>query len=402
MRSLGRSDPQNSFGQALGLQSPMNASGYSLPAIAFVWDNFGPAHAERCSAAAERFAGRMRVVGIELAAKSETYAWVSECGENFEKLTLFSGRSIGEVSLLARASATLSACLRSHARHIFLCNYEHFATLLVAWALRLAGRQVYVMNDSKFDDYPRILWREVAKSIFYLPYRGALSGSARSSDYLRFLGVRRARIETTYNARSIKRIRELAGVAPAPGGTAYSDRHFSIVARFVPKKNIALAIEAYRLYCASTANPRDLNLYGSGELEGDLRARVEAAGLADKVRFKGFGQTAAVSAALGSTLALLLPSIEEQFGYVVIEAQAMGVPVIVSDNCGARDSLVQTGVNGFVVESGNAEGFALFMRLLAGEEALWRRMSAASEKFVWCCDASEFAASVERLITGMP
>ncbi len=105
---------------------------------------------------------------------------------------------------------------------------------------------------------------------------------------------------------------------------------------------------------------------------------------------------------LGSTLALILPSIEEQFGNVVIEAQAMGVPVILSENCGARDSLIRTGVNGFVVEPDNVEGMSFFMRLLGDDEAMWRTMSAASEKFVWKCDASQFAASVERLISLLP
>lgn len=380
----------------------MNSPVSALPAVAFVWDNFGPAHAERCIATAARLAGRRRVIGIELASISDTYNWVSEGGDNFEKLTLFAGRSVSEVSLWKRTSATLRACLQSHARHIFLCHYEQWATLFVAWGLRLAGRRVFVMNDSKFDDYPRFLWRELMKSFFYFPYQGALSGSARSSDYLRFLGIRPDRIEPAYDARSITRIRALAGVAPAPGGIPFAARHFSIVARFIPEKNLANAIEAYRLYCAETDNPRDLHLCGSGALERDLRAIVEAAGLADKVHFRGFLQADEICAALGSTLALLFPSKKDTFGAVVIEALAMGVPVIVSENCGARDSLVRTGVNGFIVEPDNIEGLAIFMRMLATDEALWRRMSAAADKFVWNCDVSEFAASVERLIGELP
>lgn len=376
----------------------MTLSEKALPAVAFVWDNFGPAHAERCIATAAHFAGRRRVVGIELASISDTYNWVPEGGDNFEKLTLFSGRSIGEVPVWKRAASTIRACLQSRARHVFLCHYEQWATFFVAWALRLAGRRVFVMNDSKFDDYPRFLWRELVKSVFYMPYQGALSGSARSSDYLRFLGITPERIEPAYDARSIRRIRELAGVAPAPGGIPFAARHFSIVARFIPEKNLAIAVEAYRLYCADTDNPRDLHLYGSGALERDLRTMVEAAGLADKVHFKGFLQADKICAALGSTLVLLFPSKKDTFGAVVIEALAMGVPVIVSDNCGARDSLVRTGVNGFVVESDNVEGLAFFMSMLAADEVLWRRMSAAAEKFVWKCDVSEFAASVERLI----
>jgi len=94
---------------------------------------------------------------------------------------------------------------------------------------------------------------------------------------------------------------------------------------------------------------------------------------------------------------LILPSTEEQFGQVVPEALAMGLPIIISANCGARDELVRTGVNGFVVESDNAEGMASFMLLLATDEALWRRMCIATARFMPHGDVTEFTNGVAKL-----
>jgi glycosyltransferase involved in cell wall biosynthesis len=94
----------------------------------------------------------------------------------------------------------------------------------------------------------------------------------------------------------------------------------------------------------------------------------------------------------------VLPSIEEQFGNVIPEAQAMGLPVILSDNCGGRDLLVRSGVNGFVVESDNPEGLAYFMQLLSEDEGLWRRMCVASQIFVERANSARFADAVEALI----
>jgi glycosyltransferase involved in cell wall biosynthesis len=116
------------------------------------------------------------------------------------------------------------------------------------------------------------------------------------------------------------------------------------------------------------------------------------------VHFRGFLQTQEISRAYGTSLALLLPSIEEQFGNVVPEAQAMGLPVILSDNCGSRDVLVRSGVNGFVVEPDNPVGMAFFMKLMSEDESLWRNMCFASQQFVERADTGRFADAVEALL----
>jgi len=147
---------------------------------------------------------------------------------------------------------------------------------------------------------------------------------------MRFLGVAVSKIQLNYDVLSVERIRRLGRSAPAPQGLGHKERHFTIIARFVPKKNIVMALEAYSLYRKSVASPRSLHLCGSGQLEADLRRKVDELDLGGSVVFHGFVQAEGICRILASTLALLLPSIEEQFGHVVIEAQAMGLPVILS------------------------------------------------------------------------
>lgn len=381
------------------MDSPTSASAArEASAIAFVWENFGPGHADRCDAVAKHFEDRRRVVGIELAAESEVYKWESEARTSFTKVTLFRGASLSNVSLVKRISSTLHACIKSGARDVFFCHYEHPATFVTALILRMLGRRVFIMNDSKYDDYRRYLGREVGKSLMYLPYCGGLASGNRSSDYLRFLGVPKDKITGNYNSLSVERIRALSGSPPAPLGEPFERRHFSIIARFVEKKNLFIALEAYDLYRRDKASPRKLHLYGSGTLDHDLRRRIKEMALEELVIIEGFLQTEAICQALGKTLALILPSIEEQFGNVVIEALAMGVPVILSENCGARDHLIRTAVNGFVVEPDNATGFAFFMDMLASDKAMWTRMAASTNDFVRRGDSSHFAEAVEKVI----
>nr|WP_256468179.1 glycosyltransferase [Bradyrhizobium sp. 160] len=212
------------------------------------------------------------------------------------------------------------------------------------------------------------------------------------------MGVPPDRIAGNYDSVSIARIRQLAGVEPAPTGVPFADRHLTIVARLASKKNIAMAIDAYSLYCRQVESPRPLHICGSGPLEPELRERARLAGIESLVTWHGFVQIDAVSQILGHSLALLLPSIEEQFGLCVVEALAMGLPVIVSDQCGARDHLVRSGVNGFVVEPDNPRGLAFFLNLIGEDEKLWRFMSANALEYAKYGDVSRFVESATKLI----
>ncbi|MGA8088990.1 MAG: glycosyltransferase family 4 protein [Terracidiphilus sp.] len=368
--------------------------------LVFVWDNFGPLHADRCNAVARKFEGRQQVIGLELAGLSKVYDWVPESGPHFRKITLVTGRTLEEIPFPTRFTKTLGACLSmGRDSQFFMCHYQDLAIFGVAVVLRLMGRRVFTMGCSKFDDYERNLGREFLKSMLFLPYIGAIASGVRSRDYIRFMGLPASRIQPSYNTVSVARIRALAGSPPAPEGVDFSARHFTIVARMVPKKNVSTALKAFALYASQVPNPRHLRLFGTGPLEAELHQQARLDGIAELVHFEGFRQTAEISRAFGSSLALLLPSIEEQFGNVAPEALAMGLPVILSDNCGCRDVLVRSGVNGFVIEPDNPVGMAYFMRQLSEDESLWRRMSTASQQFVEKADAARFAEAVEALIS---
>jgi glycosyltransferase involved in cell wall biosynthesis len=254
------------------------------------------------------------------------------------------------------------------------------------------------MGCSKFDDYTRKISRELLKSVLYFPYNGAISSGTRSRDYMRFMGFSPSQIQPSYNTVSLDRIRSLAGAPPAPDGVPFRERHFTIVARMVPKKNLSMALKAMKLYTLQVPHPRELHLFGTGPLEAELRHQARETCISGLVHFRGFQQTQDISRAYGSSLALLLPSIEEQFGNVIPEAEAMGLPIILSDNCGGRDLLVRSGVNGFVIEPDNPAGMAYFMRLLSEDQELWQNMCIASQSFVEQADSSRFAEAVEALI----
>ncbi|MBV9064612.1 MAG: glycosyltransferase [Methylobacteriaceae bacterium] len=360
--------------------------------LVFVWDNFGPTHLDRCEAVARAYGPAVEVVGLELSASSETYEWTSGDADAFTKITLsaspFSRKPAWrQIVLLARE------VIRRRGATFFFCHYEKPAVFASAVLARILGQRAFVMNDSKFDDYARSLWRELLKSLLYAPYAGAIVASRRAAEYVRFLGIKAQSTLGGYNTISVKRVRDLA--ARGARGVPFSDRDFIIIARLVEKKNISLALQAFALYRAASSNQsRNLIICGSGPLEFSLRQLARDLGIEARVSFLGFQQSEAVCPLLSDALALILPSTEEQFGLVVAEARALSVPVIISSRCGAADSLVRSGVDGFVIEPDSPESLAYFMGLLGSDEPLWRRLREASEPLARTVDARNFAHSV--------
>jgi len=369
----------------------------SVGPIVFVWDNFGPMHVDRCEAVAEHFTSRRAVIGIELSAVSDVYQWTPSKIVGFRKITLFPELSFERSTLWRCFNRLLKTCLSQSRADYFFCHYERPEIYLTAVILRLLGRRVFVMNDSKLDDKPRMIWREMAKSIAFWPYCGALVSGKRAKEYMEFLHFAESRTVSGYDTLSLRRIRALAETDPAPGGWPFETRHFTVVARMVPKKNIPIVLEAYAIYATSVANPRPLHLCGSGELEAALRKQVVNLNLQGLIIFRGFIQSEEIAKTLAQTLVLILMSVEEQFGLAVIEAHAMGVPVIFSAACGARDELLRTAVNGFLVEADNPAGLAYFMRLIATNEVLWRRLAQGALQAAPRGDVSRFVDAVELL-----
>jgi glycosyltransferase involved in cell wall biosynthesis len=368
--------------------------------VLFIWDRFGPYHVDRCEAVGRLLSGRFDVTGVEIASFDDIYCWKKSAdGHHFTKITLFPNVRRLSVNQLRCWLRLTAACLRLRARYVFACNYEDPVIFFASLVLRMAGAKLIVMQDSKFDDKPRRLGWEILKRLFYAPYHAALVASTRSAEYLAFLGFGRDRIFIGYDTVSVERIRKLAQTPPAPAGVPHAERHFTVIARFVPKKNLRLALDAYAQFVAQNpGTTRELHLCGAGELEQDLKEHAARLGLSG-IKFRGFLQEAAIASTLGSTLALILPSIEEQFGLVVNEAVAMGVPVLLSDNCGARDMLVRTAVNGYIFEPDNPEGLAHFMSVLANDAAEWERLCRGNGRFVQVSDTEYFAQAVERVIS---
>ncbi len=168
-----------------------------------------------------------------------------------------------------------------------------------------------------------------------------------------------------------------------PISTFQNSPYFLASNRFIEKKNLPRLIEAYAGYrekaeklkpeilkskisacqnvSVSDFTPWDLVLLGDGALRPDLCRLISDLRLQDSVLLPGFIQYPELPTFYAHAGAFIHASTTEQWGLVVNEAMASGLPVLVSNRCGCAQDLVQEGVNGFTFDPYDVEQLAQLM-----------------------------------------
>jgi glycosyltransferase involved in cell wall biosynthesis len=195
---------------------------------------------------------------------------------------------------------------------------------------------------------------------------------------------------------------------PRPEAPAFKERLrqspeevlLGYVGRLVPEKGLSTLVKALSLLQDLTWR---LVIVGSGPYEANLRKEAAALHIADQMTFVGFIPHADAPAYMSALDVLVVPSEtqpnwKEQFGRVVIEAMACGVPVVGSDS-GEIPNLIRTTRGGLVFAERDSRQLAQTLRTLISDGELRGRLGDAGRQAVVGCFtlpviAEAFAASV--------
>jgi glycosyltransferase involved in cell wall biosynthesis len=156
------------------------------------------------------------------------------------------------------------------------------------------------------------------------------------------------------------------------------------VGRLSPEKGALLLGEACERAGVSPA------IIGDGPAADELRARFP------NVRMLGWQDPVQVREHMRAARALVFPSLwYEGQPLTVLEAKAMGTPVIVSDICAGREE-IEHGVSGLWFKSGDADALATALERLK-DDALTARLSQGAYESFWR-DPPTLARHVERIM----
>ncbi len=143
------------------------------------------------------------------------------------------------------------------------------------------------------------------------------------------------------------------------------------VGRLVSGKSVETLLQAHRML-ERQGHPVTSALLGSGPEEGRLRDLSRDSEL-QHVLFLGARPPAAVRAWMSAADLLVLPSLSEGRGIVIVEAMAQGTPAIASDIPGPRD-LIEDGRTGLLFPPGDAAALAQCVERLIGDPAYLRQL----------------------------
>jgi glycosyltransferase involved in cell wall biosynthesis len=171
------------------------------------------------------------------------------------------------------------------------------------------------------------------------------------------------------------------------------------VGQLIPRKGLPYLIEAMDIVRETVENVR-LLLIGQGVDEGALREQVRQRGLEDQVFFLGAENHENVLAFMNLSDLFVLPSLEEAFGIVLVEAMSQSMPVVATAVQGVS-SIVRDGVNGFLVPPQDEKALAAKVVSLLENPRLAREMGKRnrgdSEQYQWDRLAERYMDIYERL-----
>jgi glycosyltransferase involved in cell wall biosynthesis len=298
----------------------------------------------------------------------------------FDPLTLpdllraFDERRADVVHLHGYGASTFGRCAAAM-RRLPVVVHEHANLTDTPWFQKIADRMLAPYTDIAL---------AVSESTADFVTRARLIPRERTR--VVYLGVPLEEFSRQRTAAEVADARRALGIPP---GTMA----IGTVTRLMPSKGNQYLVEAARQVIDTVPEAR-IYIVGEGELQRELEARAAALRLGDRLVFTGFRRD--VAEALAAFDVVVFPSLWEGTPLTVLEALAMGKPIVSTDADGLRDVLTN-GHDAMMVRRRDAEALAEGLISLARSPSERTRLGGHAKRTGAQYDIDLFVRKMERL-----
>jgi glycosyltransferase involved in cell wall biosynthesis len=161
-------------------------------------------------------------------------------------------------------------------------------------------------------------------------------------------------------------------LAPASDGPPAGAMRFGYMGSLVPHKGPHVLVEAFRKLAWPQAT---LTMYGDPRTDREHTIRLRELADGDpRIRFAGPYARHEIRRVHSEIDVLVAPSVwYENTPFVMLEAQAAGIPVVAS-RLGGLAEIVEDGKSGFLFEAGDADDLAKVLARFRDDPALWSKL----------------------------
>ncbi len=360
--------------------------------------SFGPYHLARIDAFVRHCQARnWEVFGIELARAEEEYPWQTE-SKYFpcEIISVIDDSTLEKTKLTRLVGNILATLDRTKPDAVAISGYARPAMLAALWWCLQHRKPAILLSETTERDELRTWWKERIKSALITRFKSALVGGQPQKRYIKKLGLPDEAIFIGYDVVGNDLFHpDRIGTLSRPLERPF----FLAINRFVTKKNLPFLIDAFAAYRQQAGiGAWDLVLCGDGEMRDRLQARISTLQLTDCIHLPGFLQQDRLLPYFAHAGCFVHASTQEQWGLVINEAMAAGLPVLVSDRCGCFEDLVLDGINGFGFDPHNPAQLTNLMLKISSSEVDLQKMGHAALTHIQKFSPDYFASGLIQAI----
>lgn len=231
---------------------------------------------------------------------------------------------------------------------VIAMEYNPAALQALCWCKRNKIGFVHMTDGTLHSERSIGTVQKISRKIIIKRADTYIASSTKAKEKLVKWGANENKISVSLLTTDIKKYKAIKR-NPVKGRILY-------VGSMIPRKGLDLLINCLPFidseYC--------LHIVGNGTIEEikDLKELAEGKGIDNKIEWKGFKQGLDLLKEYSEAEVFVLPTREDCFGLVLLEATAAGIPVVASKYADGAYDIVEVGKTGWIVDPYNGAELA--------------------------------------------